>query len=193
VLSPRIKTRISIQVVLVVGIGVLGSCAPRPEPQPWSRWAAPRPSCSLANQLFQEVNSYRQSQGKPALILHPGLDQLAEAHCEFLRRKRGTFSLHGKNVSHYGAEGRATNARNRYQMGAVSENVAAVNPRGENTTPILMKLWTTSKGHEANLCNSWTHTGIGIVVDSDGMVFATEVFGCLYCSNLSFRNRFNGR
>jgi uncharacterized protein YkwD len=78
-------------------------------------------------------------------------------------------------------------------MGAMSENVAAANHPGENPTVTLMKLWTTSKSHEVNLCNSWTHTGIGIVVDHDGMVFATEIFGCLYPSSLTPRNRFNGR
>ena len=41
---------------------------------------------------------------------------------------------------------------------------------------MLIELWKDSKDHHKNMLDDWTHTGIGVVVDSDGMVFATQIF-----------------
>jgi uncharacterized protein YkwD len=190
---PRMKTYPYMKVIAVACMGALVSCATSPKPQKMSVSASPRPSSSLSGQVLQEVNSYRRSHGKSELQRHPGLDRLAQEHCEYLRKHRGTFGLNGGNVSHYGFESRAINARERYQMGAVSENVAAATHPGKSAAPLLVKLWSQSKSHDANMRNSWTHTGVGVVVDHDGMVFATELFGCINHSQLTTRNRFNGQ
>jgi hypothetical protein len=41
------------------------------------------------------------------------------------------------------------------------------------------------------MLDDWTQTGIGVVVDSDGMVFATEIFSTVSNSQMSVRERFN--
>jgi len=187
------KTHPYMKVTAVACMGALASCATPPEPQKVSVSASPRPSSSLSGQVLQEVNSYRRSHGKSELQRHPGLDRLAQEHCEYLRKGRGNFGLNGSNVSHFGFESRAINARERYQMGAVSENIAAANYPGKKIGPVLVQLWSNSKGHDANMRNSWTQTGVGVVVDSDGMVFATQIFGCVNHSQLTTRNRFNGQ
>jgi uncharacterized protein YkwD len=143
--------------------------------------------------VFQEVNSYRRSHGKSDLQRHSGLDRIAQEHSEYLRKRRGTFGINGANVSHFGFESRAINARERYQMGATSENVAAASRSGKSAAPLLVQLWSNSRSHEANMRNSWTHTGVGVVVDSDGMVFATQLFGCITHSQLTNRKRFGGQ
>lgn len=186
------KTYPYMKVIAVACMGALASCAPPPQTQKMSVSASPRPSASLSGQVLQEVNSYRRSHGKSELQRHAGLDRLAQEHCEYLRKNRGTFGLNGSNVSHYGFESRAVTARERDQMSAVSENVAAAKYPGKNMGPVLVKLWSESKGHDANMRNSWTHTGVGVVVDGDGTVFATQLFGCLNQSQLATRNRFNG-
>jgi uncharacterized protein YkwD len=132
---------------------------------------------ALAAAVYQESNSYRRNHGAQNLQRHTALDHLAQQHAEFLRKNRGKFAIHGANVSHYGFESRALAARQFYRMGQVGENVATTPRHGPGTATKLVALWANSPNHEANLRNAWTHTGIGVVEDSDGMVFATQMFG----------------
>lgn len=180
-------------------VAALSSCANQSEStrMPVSATLNPQASApsqadkSLRGQLFDEVNSYRRSQGRQDVQRHTGLDRLAEAHCEYLRRNRGSFSLYGKNVSHFGFEGRAMAARMNYQMSAVSENVAAAYHPGGQAAPVILELWKQSKDHHKNMTDKWTHSGIGVVVDSDGMVFATQLFATANYSQLTMRERMN--
>ncbi len=153
--------------------------------------ASIHPDSSLSGQILKEVNSYRRSLGKADLQRHAGLDRLAQDHCEYLRQHRGEFSLYGKNVSHMGFEGRSLVARERYKMMSCGENVASANHPGADAPAVLLKLWAGSKDHEFNMRNTWTHTGIGVVVDQDGTVFSTELFGTESNSQLATRERFN--
>lgn len=146
---------------------------------------------SMSDRVFDEVNSYRRSQGMGDVQRHAGLDRLAQSHCEYLRANRGKFSLHGKNVSHFGFEGRAMSARQNLGMLSVSENVAAANYPGQDAPGVLVELWRTSKDHHHNMTQKWTHSGMGVVVDSDGMVFATQIFATKDHSQLAMRERMN--
>ena len=135
---------------------------------------------TLSQQLFQEVNAYRRSRGVAQLPRHAGLDQLAREHSEYLRKHRGTFSLYGKNVSHIGAETRARVAYLRYRMDPCSENVAFTLSRDSETqtAKAIAQLWQNSANHEVAMSNNtWTDTGVGTVIDKDGAVFATQIFG----------------
>lgn len=171
--------------------GAIVACASKPEFSKVAVSAPTRPDASLSAQVFQEVNAYRHSQGAKELQRHAGLDRLAQQHCEYLRQHRGTFLLSGKNVSHFGFEGRALFARTRYHMTAISENVAASSQAGTHPAPVLVRLWAGSKDHRKNMLGDWTDTGIGAVVDSDGTVFATELFATVSYSQLAPRERFN--
>jgi uncharacterized protein YkwD len=146
---------------------------------------------TMSDRVFDEVNSYRRSQGLRDVQRHAGLDRLAQSHSEYLRNNRGKFSLYGKNVSHYGFEGRAMAARQTLGMLSVSENVAAANYPGQAAPGVLLELWRTSKDHNHNMTEKWTHSGIGVVVDSDGMVFATQIFATKNHSQLAMRERMN--
>ena len=156
--------------------------------------ASPKPAISdgsVSSRVYQEVNSYRRSRGAGDLQRHPGLDRLAREHSEYLRKHRGTFSLSGRNVSHFGFEGRALAARELFQMENVSENVAACQRTSASQVPsMLVGLWKGSRDHHKNMCDSWTHTGVGVVVDSDGMVFATQLFSTVNYSSTNTRDRF---
>lgn len=195
------KTHLSTRLFGLLSAAALASCASSPESSNMPVSATIRPETgssspargdrSAANRLFDEVNAYRLSQGGRALQRHSGLDRLAQQHCEYLRQHRGSFSLHGKNVSHYGFEGRAIAAREYLQMSSVSENVAAANHSGSNMSPVILELWKGSKDHHKNMIDSWTHSGIGVVVDSDGMVFATQLFATKNNSQMTMRERMN--
>lgn len=180
-----------LKVISVAGIGALASCAPQPEVRKIQVSGPLRPGSSPSDKVYDAVNAYRRSHGLRELQRHSGLDRLAQEHCEFLRRNRGKFGLHGKNVSHYGFDARSLAARERYQMMHLGENVAAaVTPPG-NPGPTLVKLWSGSAGHGQNMRNSWTHSGVGVVVDADGTVFAAQLFSNISYSQMESRNRFN--
>ena len=185
------KTSPSTRILTVICAAALASCANPPEPVRMPVSASVRPGASITSRLYQEINSYRRSRGRSELQRHAGLDQLAQSHCEYLRKHRGSFSLSGKNVSHIGFEGRTLIARERYQMANISENVAASSKVPGSTTRRLIDLWIGSKSHHKNMLDDWTHTGVGVVVDSDGMVFATQLFTTVNPSQLSTRERFN--
>ncbi len=185
------KTSPHTRILAMICTAALASCVNPPEPTRMPVSASLRPDASITNRLHQEINAYRRSQGRNSLQRHAGLDRLAQEHCEYLRSHRGTFSLNGKNVSHFGFESRALMARERYQMAGVSENVAATSKVSGSTTQRLVSLWKGSKDHHKNMLNDWTHTGAGVVVDSDGMVFSTQIFATVNPSQMSVRERFN--
>jgi uncharacterized protein YkwD len=185
------KTHQYTRVIAVACAVALASCASPHAPTRIAVSAPMNPDASHPSRLLHEVNSYRSTKGESALQRHPGLDRLAQEHCEYLRQNRGTFKLNGKNVSHFGFDGRALVARERYRMDHVSENVAAANHPGRNPAPLMVELWKGSKDHHKNMLEDWTHTGIGVVVDSDGMVFATQLFSTVSNSQMTTRERFN--
>jgi uncharacterized protein YkwD len=177
----------------VISLSCLGAFASCSTTQP-ARITVSAPSSSnskIASQLFETVNAYRVSKGKSELIRHSGLDQLARNHCEYLRKNRGKFGLYGKNVSHWGFEGRAVVAQQYYNVQNISENVAAAYNPGSGAANSILKLWQGSTDHKYNLRSSWSHTGIGVVVDSDGTVFATQLFATMKNSQMATRERFN--
>jgi uncharacterized protein YkwD len=144
-----------------------------------------------SSRLFDAVNNYRASVGASLIERHAGLDRLAQEHCEYLRRNRGTFSLYGKYVSHNGFESRAMAAREYMGMSSVSENVAAANYPGSDASSVILQLWKNSRDHHKNMTDDWTCSGIGVVVDSDGMVFATQLFATRNYSQMTMRDRMN--
>jgi uncharacterized protein YkwD len=186
------KKRPILKVMLPLCFAVLGSCSIPSETQKIAVSSTHRPDASLAGQVLQEVNSYRRSHGAADLQMHAGLSALAQRHCEYLIRNRGKFGLYGKNVSHFGFEGRALVARERYKMINYCENVGAAFHPGKFAASNLVQLWSKSKDHEFNMRSDWTYTGIGAVVAEDGMVISTEIFASGSNSQLTTRQRFSG-
>ena len=191
VLSLTMNTSTYIHLLATASALALVACAHTPQSTRLPVSATVSPKKSTTGSLFNDVNAYRRSQGKAELQRHGGLDRLAQEHSEYLRRNRGSFKLNGRNVSHFGFEGRALVARERYQMENVSENVAAALNPGSTDAATLLNLWKNSKDHHKNMLDSWTHSGMGVVVDSDGMVFATQLFSTVSMSQMSVRERFN--
>jgi uncharacterized protein YkwD len=130
------------------------------------------------------------AKGRNALPRHAGLDRLAHQHCVFLSQNRGKFGLYGKTVSHYGFEGRAVIAREKFHMANVSENVAATSSGGKGSAPAFVRLWTNSKDHEHNMRDKWDYTGVGTVTLADGTTIATQLFATYNPSHLTLTERF---
>lgn len=162
--------------VATVLAALLSACGPSIDTRVTARPASSRES-KIASQILVAVNGYRQRSSRDPLQGSRALDQMARNHSEFMRANRGKFGIYGANVSHYGVEQRALAAREMYGMDQFGENVAAAADHGAATATYLVDLWVKSPPHEHNLRNSWTSSGVGVVIDSDGTVFATQVFG----------------
>lgn len=76
-------------------------------------------------------------------------------------------------------------------MENISENVAAASGSSPDPAKSLVSLWRNSKAHNAKMIGPWTHSGLGVVVDAYGMVFATQRFATVSRSQLFLRERFN--
>lgn len=146
---------------------------------------------SLAGKIHSQVNSYRHTKGRKGLQRHAGLDRMAQQHSEFMRRNRGKFS--GKNahanISHYGFEERALNAQRTMKMSNVAENIATCSGGHGNAANTLVGAWKNSSSHNKNMCGKWNATGIGVVVDKDGTVFATQLFATQSNSHMALTDR----
>jgi uncharacterized protein YkwD len=185
------KIKSSFVAVIVRLEGLLSSCGPQSSTMTVPVAASARRESSLTNSLFAEVNAYRVSKGAGVLVRHPGLDRIAQQHCEFLRKNRGKFDLYGSNVSHVGFEGRMLAARQSYNINSLGENVICSRYCGADLSRQLVKNWAASKNHEYNMRSAWACSGIGVVVDNDGTVFATQIFGTPDHSQMAFMNRLN--
>ncbi|MCF7674931.1 MAG: CAP domain-containing protein [Akkermansiaceae bacterium] len=169
---------------------LFSACGPPINTQVIARPASSRES-KISSQILAAVNGYRQRSSRAPLQGNRALDQMAQNHSEFMRANRGKFGIYGADVSHYGVEQRALAAREMYGMDQFGENVAAATDQGSTTAAYLLDLWVKSPPHEHNLRNSWTSSGVGVVIDSDGTVFATQVFGSrsIKPSQMSMLNR----
>ena len=126
---------------------------------------------ALSRQVFDEVNSYRERNGKSILERHAGLDQLAQEHCDYIAKTCGGSGL---NINHENFSKRAFNANRYFHIPSVGENVVSSSTR---TSSHLLSLWVSSKSHEKNMRGSWAYTGIGTATAPDGMVISTQIFG----------------
>ncbi len=140
-----------------------------------------------AEALFNEVNAFRAAKGEEKMKRHAGLDRLAQGHSEFMRRNRGHFGLDGKNVSHDGFDSRFVIAREKYGIIGMQENVAAA-PPGTS----IISAWKKSSIHEKVMRAQWDCSGMGVVIDKDGYIFATQIFGNPASSHLMLQERFGG-
>ena len=106
-----------------------------------------------------------------------------------MRRNRGKFGKGSKgNLTHFGFEERSLMAQRGMGMSNVGENVGTCSRTGR-PADVLVDAWKKSKGHQMNLKGGWSQTGIGVVVDADGTVFATQLFGNVDHSHMTLTNR----
>lgn len=118
-------------------------------------------------EVHDQVNAYRESLGLPALEVDPFLGELARAHSDDMAAGRVPFG-------HEGFEDRATLI---LAEGATTagENVAFNGGFADPNTEAVQG-WIGSPPHEENMAGDFTHSGVGIVLDDDGMSWFTHLF-----------------
>lgn len=154
-----------------LGIACLPSCTAPAETMTVYMSISTQNETNLSNQVFREVNHYRHDRSKQELTRHPGLAALAREHAQYLRLTRGTSA---KDANHHDFGKRAMKAQ--YTMGfrQVAENVVCCRG-GSGAT--YVRLWSQSAPHEKTMrADAYQYTGIGTVVDGDGMVFTVQLF-----------------
>lgn len=187
------KYKLSHLIAVAIGAMSLASCGPKltSTTVPMSTSGATvRGDSNLTRAIESRVNAYRSSKGRSVLRRNAGLDRMARQHSEFMRANRGKFQL-GKsaNISHYGFTERSLAAQRTLGMANVGENVATCGGRGSESASTLVNAWVKSSGHEKNMKGKWDTTGIGVVVDSDGTVFATQIFASENHSHMALTDR----
>lgn len=151
--------------------------------------SSPKGETPLSGKVFAEVNSYRASKGKTALKRHPGLDRLAQQHCDHLVKTAGSYSMYGRNISHTGFESRALTARQAYKINNLGENVVSSTVHSAKR---LVDLWAVSKSHDYNMSADWSYTGVATAITADGQVISTQLFGTSPSTScLTLKQRFN--
>lgn len=125
----------------------------------------------LERETWEATNREREERGLSALAWNDGLAAVARAHSRDMAR-RGYFGHDSPEGR--GPSDRAREARIEYRR--LAENVAS-NLHMEAPVATAVKGWIESPSHRKNLLNPvFTHTGIGVAVDDDGLVIFTQMF-----------------
>lgn len=114
------------------------------------------------------TNNYRTSKGKPELIFSPELSEMARQHSA----KMASGSV---RFGHGGFKCRAKAARTYLDVNKVAENVA-MNYGSKNPATTAMNGWKKSPGHNKNMLGDFTLIGVGVARNSQGQVYATQLF-----------------
>ena len=120
--------------------------------------------------VLSEINRLRAEQGLSQLRLNSELCSIARSH-SFNMAKYGYLS-HRDSLGRDFGERLDSKIAAPYQAG---ENV------GRNNFPdsarVVVEDWRQSPNHLKNILNKrFAETGIGVAVDSDGLVFFTQIF-----------------
>lgn len=140
--------------------------------------------------IFEKTNALRTEKGLPKLILLDSLMDLAQMHSENMVKYH--FYDH---VDHLGlnpvdrAEKQKVKAwvRKGNRFTGVAENITKTpwfeNVRGcgdtrsaESLTNCMLKGWKNSPPHYKNILGDFTHLGVGLYFDKEGIGFGTQNF-----------------
>ena len=116
--------------------------------------------------LLSMVNQARESEGSPALVRDPALDEIALGHARAMRAL--------KRIAHDAGDG---NPQSRVEAASLSVLAA-----GENVAHALdavqahRVLWASPSHRENLLEPRYDRIGIGVAVDPDGSLWVCEVF-----------------
>lgn len=128
--------------------------------------AAPRGERAIEKQIFELINEYREKNGLPPLQYNNAVADIAEHHSQRMADKDIPFG-HKDFQQRYNAM-----KQELTDMTAGAENVAF----GADDAAEAVALWLKSAGHKKNIQGNFTHTGIGVIRDSDGRLYFTQLF-----------------
>lgn len=162
-------------VVLVCTACSIAAGPPPPAPVPIP--AAPPPEATLAAvalDIVQEVNRTREANGLRPLRDDPALRRAAREHSEELAARR-TLDHTSTDPERRTLTMRIDAAGGSWSRTA--ENLARMSGPASNVAVQTVRLWLDSEGHRRNMLEAaYTHTGVGVAIDHNGMWYVTQVY-----------------
>ncbi|HIB47566.1 MAG TPA: CAP domain-containing protein [Flavobacteriaceae bacterium] len=118
----------------------------------------------MANEILQLVNDYRISQGLTTIKRDQSYaSAYAVDHTQYMIEK--------SQISHDNFGVRASALKERGAQ-IVSENVAY----GYDTAEDVVNAWLNSPGHLKTIEGEYTHSGFGVIQNSEGAYYFTQLF-----------------
>jgi uncharacterized protein YkwD len=140
---------------------------PKSVPQSNKSTQPPAGMGRLETVIFDRINQYRQSKNLPMLAYDPIVAEQARAHSEDMARK--------SVLSHDGFHERFESMSEALTVQSAAENVAT--NRGYSQPELVaIQSWLDSPGHHHNIVGRYNTTGIGIVRNSRGDYYFTQLF-----------------
>jgi uncharacterized protein YkwD len=125
-----------------------------------------RSEAKIVKEVLRLVNDYRESKNLQPLKLVDAISTEARKHSQNMASRRVA-------VGHDGFDGRYKNIqKNVARVGGGAENVAYGNVSAKE----IVKGWIKSPHHRENMEGYFNITGIGVVRDSKGTRFYTQIF-----------------
>lgn len=115
-------------------------------------------------EILANLNDHRQSLGLNTLSRVDEISLEAFEHNNNMIRS-GT-------VSHANFQQRYLSLVEKIGAKAVSENIG----HGYPTAEAVIQAWLSSDGHKSNIEGNYTHVGISVVEDRDGVKYFTNIF-----------------
>ncbi len=122
---------------------------------------------SLEYSVYEQINQYRRSRGLQILKLDTRLSLIARNHSKTMAAN--------EFCNHTGVESRYQQISNIFGRRGVAENVAC-NQGHSYPAIIAVKGWIKSPGHHKNIVGGYKITGIGVVNNSKGYYYFTQLF-----------------
>lgn len=119
---------------------------------------------TIETNLVSLINGYRLSKGLNVLVLDNYVSKISEGHDNYMIDKN--------KISHDLFDTRFNNIVTIRGASKVSENVAF----NYNTAQSTLNAWLNSPEHKTNLEGDFTHFGISIKTNSNGVKFYTNIF-----------------
>lgn len=111
-------------------------------------------------------NNYRMQLGLRPLTYSPIIEEVAAGHSLWMSQGLGRFG-------HYGWKSRCRKLNRELRSDMCGEIIAF----GQKSPEAVLQAWIDSPSHRKSLENpEWTHTGLGLVWNSKGRPYWTQVF-----------------
>lgn len=124
----------------------------------------------LKQEVYDQVNQYRATQGLPPLQLDSRISDQEQTYAQ-------TMAEAGYPLNHQGLAQRAETLRQAIPHSSYSygENEYFCYGSGCSATAAV-QWWLSSPGHRANILGQYELTGIGVAKDANGQYFFAQMF-----------------
>ena len=160
------------KIYLALVIVAIAGCADIPETTPnqppTSLTSSANSIANLEQEIHRQINQYRQSKNLPPLRLNPSISQQSKIHSQNMAQGKVSFS-------HDGFEQRVQAIGRTIAYKSAAENVAYNQGHSDPVTAAVQG-WLKSPGHRRNIEGQFDLTGIGVVKNTIGEYYFTQIF-----------------